>query len=104
MEIFRQRAYDLYNDKYDYSQVNETHIKGIGSKVPVICNICSYSWEPTIRDHINGKRGCPQCAANIKWTKDKFILRAVQLNGNKFDYSNITDDQIQCKDAAALAA
>ena len=69
LELFLEKAREIHGDKYDYSQITVDDVKGCKSKVPVICNRCSYSWNPTINDHINSKSGCPDCAGNLPWIR-----------------------------------
>lgn len=89
-DIFIQRAIQLNGDKYDYSEIKDEHILDAYSKVPIICMVCRYKWNQTINDHVNKKRGCPQCAGNLKWTYDRFISAANSIHGGKFDYSEIS--------------
>lgn len=98
LETFVKRAREVHGDKYDYSHVSQEHIKGVKSKIPVICNTCSYHWTPTIDNHINSKRGCLDCAGQAPWTLSRFLHRATAIHGDNYDYSQITTSHIKnCK-------
>lgn len=94
-ERFIQRAIEIHGDKYDYSLITSDMIKGQVSKVPMICKTCNYQWSPRINDHINSKSGCPSCAGVLPWTYDKFIQKAKEIHGDKYDYTLITPDMVK---------
>lgn len=99
-ERFLIKAKTTHGDKFDYSQVTEHHINnGKNSRVPIICNTCEYTWEPTIFSHINGKHGCPDCAGNIPWTRERFMERAVKIHGDNYNYSQIIPQHIINQDS-----
>lgn len=81
-ENFIKKANEIWDSKYDYSKVNY-----INSKT-AICIICPEHGEfwITPKQHLDG-RGCTLCAKNGKWTTEKFIQKAKQKHGNKYDYS-----------------
>lgn len=95
LDIFLERAEAAHDKKFNYSQVKEHHINGAESNVPITCNVCYYEWEPTINNHLNGKRGCPDCAGNAPWTLQRFLTKAKKIHGDKYDYSCITEDHIK---------
>lgn len=97
LERFLERAVEIHANKYDYSAITSDHIKGYRSKVPLTCNTCAYEWTPRIDDHINSKSGCPSCSGRLKWTLERFLERATKLNGDKYDYSMITQEHIKNK-------
>jgi len=68
---------------------------GIYSKIPLICNDCDYEWETTIHIHINGKFGCPSCSDTIPLTYNRFISRAHEVHGVKFNYNKVTSNHIK---------
>jgi hypothetical protein len=49
----------------------------------------------SISNHIHNKTGCPQCAGNIPWTRDRFIRVGQEINGDKHDYSELRDEHFQ---------
>ena len=95
LEIFLERAHQVHGDKYDYSQIKEEDIKGAYAKVLPLCRTCDYQWPVTIHSHINGKSGCPSCSGNVPWVLTYFLERARQVHGDKYDYSNIKEEDIK---------
>lgn len=84
-EIFIQRAKGIHGDKYDYSKVV---YNGYDNKVCIICPKHGEFWqEPS--SHIGKQHcGCPSCAGLNKMNKDDFIRRAIEVHGDKYDYSD----------------
>ena len=81
---FIMEANAVHNCKYDYSKVEYVNNK---TKVCIVCQQHGDFWQmPT--DHLNGK-GCPQCAGNIKFDKNKFIDKANKIHNFKYDYSKV---------------
>lgn len=95
LPIFLERAKVIHGDKYDYSQINESHIKGKDSNIPIICRSCKYRWNPRIHDHISKKSQCPQCSNRLQLTLEIFLKRAIEIHGTKYDYSKIIKSDIR---------
>ena len=83
-ETFLLKAKNKYEDKYDYSKVEY-----VNSKTKV-CIICPKHGEfyITPKQHLQG-HGCTKCAKNGKWTTNKFITKAKEVHGDKYDYSKV---------------
>lgn len=98
LERFLHAAHFLHEDKYDYSLVTSSHIEGVKSKIPLICNTCKYGsfyeWNPSISCHINHKYGCPNCAGNAPWTLERFLSTAKDIHANRYNYSHITSEHM----------
>lgn len=84
---FIAKARTVHGDKYDYSKVEyiDSH-----SKVCVICMIHG-EFLQTPNDHLSG-RGCKLCGIvnthnKQRKTKEAFICAAMELYGDKYDYS-----------------
>ena len=92
---FLKKAREIHEDIYDYSQITEQHVKSCDSRVPIKCKICQYQWSPTINIHINGKNNCPNCSKRVPWTLTQFLKRAQEIHGDKYDYSQVTEDHIR---------
>lgn len=110
---FIEKANQLHNNKYDYSQVNYVNSR---TKVVIICPVHG-SFEQSPSSHLQGN-GCPKCARlwtekhrrNLQessrksrgMTTDKWIARAKSVHGDKYDYSRTvyvnqrTDVEIIC--------
>lgn len=54
----------FHGDKFDYSRVTSDHVENAFSRIPLICNICKYTWSPMISNHIYHKTGCPVCRSS----------------------------------------
>ena len=86
---FILRAKEVHGDKYDYSLVE---YKKITDKVKIICPIHG-EFIMEARAHYRGQ-GCPKCG-NIKkglshrYTTEKFINKAREIHGDKYDYSKV---------------
>lgn len=89
-ESFIERARKVHGDKYDYSLVE---YKGYATNVKIICPEHGiFEQMPTA--HVTRGSGCPKCAAerlsrDHAKTTEKFILQALELHGDKFDYSRV---------------
>lgn len=79
---FIQKAKSIHNNKYDYSYSVYIHVD---EKIEIKCNICNLIFKQTPHDHLDG-HGCPKCANCYKRTKEEFILEAINVHGNKYDY------------------
>ena len=80
-EDFILQATNIHEDRYSYAKFiyNGAKTKGI-----IICNVCKKEFSQTPDDHLHGY-GCPKCAGLNKTTED-FILDAVKIHGDKYDY------------------
>ena len=90
LEEFIKRASKVHDNVYDYSQVR---YKGSGIKVRICCPIHGQFFQRPY-SHLSGG-GCPLCAieknaAGRRLTTQGFILRAKEIHGDKFDYSQTT--------------
>jgi hypothetical protein len=56
----------------DGSLITDDHVQGVLSKIPISCKKCSYTWNPTIGNLINGGYGCPDCSKRAPWTFVRF--------------------------------
>ena len=90
-EQFEARAKLVHGDKYRYNEVE--YVKATAA-VFIICNTHG-RFSQTPHSHLSGK-GCPKCgseatkAANARkneLSKAEFVLRAVGIHGDRYDYS-----------------
>ena len=89
-EEFIERARKVHGDKYDYSKVNYINAK---TKVCIICPEHGEFWQKA-NNHISSKQGCPECGKiknveGVRKNTEYFINKAVQLYGDKYDYSKV---------------
>jgi hypothetical protein len=92
-DYFLNKIKEKYPDnfsKYDYSLLpNEFIYK---SKIPVICNLHGV-FQQVSDNHLQGK-GCLMCSHDVnklnnKLNTEKFIQRAREIHGDKYDYSKV---------------
>lgn len=88
-ENFLKRAIVIHGEKYDYSNISYTDTR---NKISIICKRHGI-FEQTPNAHLNGN-GCPNCQiekfiSGRSNTTKKFIEKARDIHGNKYDYSKI---------------
>ena len=88
LEEFISQARELHGNKYDYSKVI---YKSSLIKVCIHCDMHGDFWQ-TPSDHLS--YGCPKCGIlkaqkSNRSTGEEFIIKAVSLYGNRYDYSKI---------------
>ena len=81
-DSFKERAFDVHGNKYDYSKVN---YKNSQTPVTIICPIHG-EFNQSPLSHLNQKAGCPKCSRRYMDT-DFFIETSKKLHKDKFDYS-----------------
>lgn len=60
-------------------------------RIELNCTLCGFEWSPYVKSVLYSESGCPQCARNMKMTKEDFITRAKRVHQDRFDYSLIKD-------------
>lgn len=91
-ESFIKKAIKKHGEKYDYSMVIYQ-----GSKVKVLirCKKHNKIFSQIPNAHLSSKYGgCPLCAKEIniaaqRMTQEEFIRRAIEIHGDKYDYSKV---------------
>jgi len=78
---FIKKSKKIHGDKYNYSK---TVYKSRREKVKIICYEHG-EFEQTANGHLEG-RGCRKCAG-FGMTKEEYIKKALEIHGNKYDYS-----------------
>ena len=84
---FIKRAIEVHGDKYDYSK---TIYENSQTKVKIICPIHG-EFRQTPQSHLSGN-GCMSCgkismSEKLSSNTKKFIKRAIEVRGDKYDYS-----------------
>jgi hypothetical protein len=90
--IFIEQAKKVHNNKYDYSKVE---YKNIHTKVCIICPDHGEFYQ-TPGSHLRGV-GCPKCSSTSKLTTEKFIEKAREVHGDKYDYSKVEYKNVRDK-------
>lgn len=81
---FVKDSIKIHGDRYDYSEVN---YRDAHTKIKIYCKEHGeFYQEPN--SHIKG-RGCPKCSGNSRKDTNSFIKEAINLNGDKYDYSKV---------------
>jgi formylmethanofuran dehydrogenase subunit E len=91
---FLNLARDTHGSKYNYENVTSDHVRNVLSHIPLSCNVCHYEWVTSINSHIKARVGCPDCAGVAPWTYDRVINRLADMDNDKFDYSQIAENDI----------
>lgn len=82
---FLEEAVKTHNGKYDYSKAI---FSGLNKKLKILCPVHGgFSQSPA--KHIIRKQGCPDCAGTKKGTKERFIEKARNIHGNKYNYDKV---------------
>ena len=81
-EQFIEKCIKIHGDRYDYSLTN--YINNY-TKVKIICKEHGI-FEQRPNHHIFN-RGCPKCPKKNQINTDKFIKKAKEIQGDKYDYS-----------------
>lgn len=87
-EEFIAEARKIHGDRYDYSKVEYRAVK---IKICIICPEHGEFWQ-TPEKHLQG-RACPKCNPLGKFqTGIRFIERAREIHGDRYDYSKVEYD------------
>ncbi len=89
-EEFIQRAITKHGSKYNYDNVKYVNSQ---TKISITCNTCNYTFLQMPNSHLQGC-GCDKCAHKLnhdmqRLTQDEVIKRAVEIHGDKYDYSEM---------------
>lgn len=82
--IFVDKANKIHNNKYDYSK---SIYKDRDSKVKITCKKHG-EFEQSVRCHLEN-HGCSSCQNKKLLTTKRFIEKAKQIHGNKYNYSKV---------------
>lgn len=83
-EQFANEANIIHKNKYDYSLVKYVNNK---TNVIIICPIHGQFLQSP-DNHLVGK-GCKYCGGTTKLNQEQFIEKAIEVHGNKYDYSQV---------------
>lgn len=81
---FIEKSKFIHDDKYDYSKVIFINAY---EKVEIICPEHGSFWQAPY-SHVND-HGCPKCFGTFKKSTEDFIKEAIEIHGNKYDYSKV---------------
>jgi len=83
-EKFIEKSKMIHGNKYDYSKVNYINRK---TNVNIICPKHG-EFEQTPNVHLRGSN-CPYCSGVKVPTSEEFIINAIKIHGDKYDYSKV---------------
>jgi len=85
---FIKRSKNIFGeDRFDYSKVSE--IKGIHTKVVLICNIHNVEYIQEAWSNLNKMIGCYKCSKTLKMSKEVIIEKSFKVHSKKFDFSQV---------------
>lgn len=89
-EDFIRKAKEIHGNTYDYSFVD---YKSSDDNVVIVCKKHNHKFEQRAANHLHGM-GCPICrnekiGDKLRGDKETFIHKAIELHGNKYDYSKV---------------
>lgn len=87
-EVFKQKAFEVHGDRFDYTFFK---FENSYSKGKIKCNTCKTIFKQRANAHLLGQ-GCPKCSAKKvgsynKSNTQEFVKKAIDIYGNKNDYS-----------------
>ena len=85
IEQIRQEANTIYNNKYEYLDIDRTSKK---SKIIIKCKEHGI-FTKYYHDHLVRNQGCPNCSKPSKLDINSFIQKASIVHNNNYDYSNV---------------
>jgi len=83
-QIFINKSKKIHGDKYDYSKVQYVNAK---TKITIICKEHGEFCQ-TPSNHLS-KYNCQKCSNNLKFDTCSFIQKAIQIHGDRYDYSKV---------------
>lgn len=85
IEQIREEANTIYNNKYEYLDIDRTSKK---SKIIIKCKEHGI-FTKYYHDHLVRNQGCPNCSKPSKLDINSFIQKANIVHNNNYDYSNV---------------
>lgn len=86
-EAVKKRGREIHGDKFDYEKVIDP-ITAL-SDILLTCNVCKYEFTQKVNSHINIKSGCANCNGTAKYNYERFVIKAREVHGNKYNYDKV---------------
>ena len=83
-DAFLVRAHAVHGDRYDYGQMD---YRGWLAPVTILCREHG-PFDQVPKTHAQG-HGCPACAGLMPLTWERFLARAREVHGDRYDYSQV---------------
>ncbi len=77
------KAKEIHGDKFNYDLVE--YVKSC-NKIDIKCNKCNKIFSIIASSHLKINSRCPVCLPQIRYDNTKFIFKAKEIHGNKFNY------------------
>lgn len=84
-ETFALKALKVHGNKYCYAEANIVNNR---TTAAVFCIKCQETFWQRPYDHLRGQ-GCPECAGKKPLTNESFVLKALKVHGDKYEYSGV---------------
>ena len=99
-EEIMNRANNIHGNKFNYDRVPKT-IRTNAAIMEVECKKCGYIWPVTVKEHIGHPNhpGCPDCAGNLPWTHERFLLKATKKYNDRFSYDLVKPEHVKNRDS-----
>lgn len=94
-EEYIQRCVKQHGEKYDYLLIPE-NVK-ISDSVKIFCKECGKYFEQTLNVHVRSVIGCQKCAGLEKLTQEEFLRRAIEVHGERYNYSKFVVSGVDTK-------
>ena len=106
---FIDKAKKIHGEKYNY---DITEYINVSTKIKIYCNRCDEIFMQTPAGHLQGY-GCRKCGwifghEKIRSTTEEFIIKAIKIHNNKFDYdlvqykNSFLKVQIKCNECKTI--
>jgi len=88
---FIEKSVTIHGDRFDYQSSN---YKNIDTKIEIRCIKHNTVFHQSPYNHMKGREGCLKCineskSKRLSWTLDEFISAAVNVHGDRYDYSKV---------------
>jgi hypothetical protein len=81
----------IHGDKYSYTNIKPQDCDRGYKRIEIMCKSCETPWTTSPFNHITLKCGCPNC---LHWTLNDFLAKAMEIHGEKYDYSRVTKKHV----------
>jgi hypothetical protein len=87
-EKFLLAARNIHGDRFEYDELSYS---GFSEKLNILCPEHGV-FRQCAETHLKSKFACPTCknraiSEAVKWTKEQFIAKALEVHGDRYDYS-----------------
>jgi Zn finger protein HypA/HybF involved in hydrogenase expression len=95
IETVKKRGFETHGDKYNYDKV--PHNLSAKLYVPIVCIKCNNEFMQNMDSHIGKSAGCPTCAGNLRYTREIFIRKAIEIHKDNYSYIKIPESKLNIR-------